>query len=51
MEQENLNMNLEIKDSENKIKDDDDLGSLYVTNELFFMMIDDLIKRIHDNQS
>ena len=54
MELENLNMNSENKDSidnVDKSDDDDDFGSLYVKDELFLMLIDNLMKRIPDNQT
>ena len=54
MEPENLNMSSETKDlidNVDKSDDDDDFGSLYVKDELFLMIIDDLMKRIRDNQS
>lgn len=54
MEPENLNMNSETKDSIDNVDKtvaDDDFGSLYVKDELFLMLIDNLMKRIPDNQS
>lgn len=54
MELENLNMNSENKDSidnVDKFASDDDFGSLYVKDELFLMLIDNLMKRIPDNQT
>ncbi|MBR6711993.1 MAG: hypothetical protein IKI76_03255 [Selenomonadaceae bacterium] len=54
MEPENLNMSSENKDSidnVDKFAFDDDFGSLYVKDELFLMLIDNLMKRIPDNQS
>ncbi|MBQ3444566.1 MAG: hypothetical protein IJG33_15140 [Selenomonadaceae bacterium] len=54
MELENLNMNSENKDSIDNVDksvDDEDFGSLYVKDELFLMLIDNLMKRIPDNQS
>jgi len=54
MEPENLNMSSENKDSIDNVDKtvaDDDFGSLYVKDELFLMLIDNLMKRIPDNQS
>ena len=54
MEPENLNMSSKNKDSidnVDKFASDDDFGSLYVKDELFLMLIDNLMKRIPDNQS
>ncbi|MBD3880044.1 MAG: hypothetical protein SR1Q5_10290 [Quinella sp. 1Q5] len=54
MEDKDLNISSETKDSidnVDKFASDDDFGSLYVKDELFLMLIDNLMKRIPDNQS
>ena len=54
MEVKDLNISSENKDSIDNVDksvDDEDFGSLYVKDELFLMLIDNLMKRIPDNKS